>query len=664
MHRSAYALACLLGLFALTVASAQPATEAAKPAAAKPADKPLAVGDKIEVFWGSRWWPASIVRRDGERSFIKYDGWPDAHNQWVTPERIRRPGEQKPNPAPNRPGQPPAPRPAPADPKIDPADIIPLDKVPEIDPNLPPPAWNLQPDPFPAPRRPLTDRPILLKHAQYAVPANRAAPRQIPARTRVSNFGRLLIASPAAARAFVCYESDDIRRVERIDLAAGASVDQIKLTDKHDALALSADATRLVARSNGFLHGTRDHLEIWALDKNPPAILHSFYPYGGHEKFERDAEHALFIDATRLFTVNPRGVAVLWDLSRPKPAPIHRMNLRPNVRPILSPGGKYLVVQTSSQIVILDPLTGQSVARLAGASHLGSEFAFSPDGRQLAISTSGDIRVYDFATSNLLHELSLPSGVAHSPIAFMSEGTLLAGFDFLIDLKLRMPVWRYLGARSTQASFNGRHWFVTSTTQLRGVKLRELGFVLVSAALPDADARQAIAAVKPDELNIIKPGSSVSIEMNVDAPDEVRDAAIAALTAQLKKGGLNVRDDEPLKLVATSAPGEAKTQTYSFGLRREDADVTPTQVKVTWVADGRPVWERGIVIHAPPIVSLRKDQALADNLSEARNRSISNFFNTITIPTTVPNIPEDRALGASQLTPDGPKPTPLPHINP
>jgi hypothetical protein len=43
----------------------------------------------VEVFWGNAWWPATILKRDGPRALIHYDGWGTASDEWVTPERLR-----------------------------------------------------------------------------------------------------------------------------------------------------------------------------------------------------------------------------------------------------------------------------------------------------------------------------------------------------------------------------------------------------------------------------------------------------------------------------------------------------------------------------------------------------------------------------------------------
>jgi hypothetical protein len=43
----------------------------------------------VEVFWGGGWWPATIVRREGRRAYIHYDGFASSSDEWVTPERLR-----------------------------------------------------------------------------------------------------------------------------------------------------------------------------------------------------------------------------------------------------------------------------------------------------------------------------------------------------------------------------------------------------------------------------------------------------------------------------------------------------------------------------------------------------------------------------------------------
>jgi hypothetical protein len=62
---------------------------ASKPGTAADAAPVPATMTEVDVFWGGRWWPATIVKREGQRAFIHYDGWASSHDEWVTPDRLR-----------------------------------------------------------------------------------------------------------------------------------------------------------------------------------------------------------------------------------------------------------------------------------------------------------------------------------------------------------------------------------------------------------------------------------------------------------------------------------------------------------------------------------------------------------------------------------------------
>jgi hypothetical protein len=68
------------GTYELTVATA----------GAAPAATACAVGDQIQVFWGSSWYDATVKQiRDDGQCFIGYDGWVDSWDEWVGADRMR-----------------------------------------------------------------------------------------------------------------------------------------------------------------------------------------------------------------------------------------------------------------------------------------------------------------------------------------------------------------------------------------------------------------------------------------------------------------------------------------------------------------------------------------------------------------------------------------------
>jgi hypothetical protein len=54
-----------------------------------PEEKDAGIEPDCEVEWQGRWWPAKVLRREGERTYIHYLGYEDSWDEWVGPKRIR-----------------------------------------------------------------------------------------------------------------------------------------------------------------------------------------------------------------------------------------------------------------------------------------------------------------------------------------------------------------------------------------------------------------------------------------------------------------------------------------------------------------------------------------------------------------------------------------------
>lgn len=50
------------------------------------------VGQPVEIFWGSDWWPGRVLEgpRPDNTCYITYDGYDSSWDEWVTPDRLRR----------------------------------------------------------------------------------------------------------------------------------------------------------------------------------------------------------------------------------------------------------------------------------------------------------------------------------------------------------------------------------------------------------------------------------------------------------------------------------------------------------------------------------------------------------------------------------------------
>ena len=62
----------------------------AAPAPTAPAAAAFAVGDRVQVQWKGAWYPAKVLKVDGEKFLIHYDGSSSSWDEWVAPSRIKK----------------------------------------------------------------------------------------------------------------------------------------------------------------------------------------------------------------------------------------------------------------------------------------------------------------------------------------------------------------------------------------------------------------------------------------------------------------------------------------------------------------------------------------------------------------------------------------------
>lgn len=52
-------------------------------------------GDKVEILWGGRWYPGTVVEVDGAKTKVGYDGYASSWDEWAAPERLRAVGAEQ-----------------------------------------------------------------------------------------------------------------------------------------------------------------------------------------------------------------------------------------------------------------------------------------------------------------------------------------------------------------------------------------------------------------------------------------------------------------------------------------------------------------------------------------------------------------------------------------
>lgn len=47
------------------------------------------INDRVQVEWKGAWYPAKVIKVDGGKYLIHYDGYPAAYDEWVTTARMK-----------------------------------------------------------------------------------------------------------------------------------------------------------------------------------------------------------------------------------------------------------------------------------------------------------------------------------------------------------------------------------------------------------------------------------------------------------------------------------------------------------------------------------------------------------------------------------------------
>ncbi|MDB5354889.1 MAG: hypothetical protein JWN24_1342 [Phycisphaerales bacterium] len=645
---------------------AQPPTPAAAPAAPKPAKPPVVwnLHSHVEVKWGGLYSKATIVNKRGDWYLIEYDGWNS--QEWVEPWRIRKVGSSddpighaQPNPSfsKGKVGNPPSEKPGPAPdapganapggaPALDSAKtpLTDTDRAAvqdvvfgggDVD------AFQLAPDTQVKLAKPLVANPIALQGSTGGF---------------FDHVTAIFFSSPDAAMAAAVHTDaapgkPKRVRVERVDLAAGKSLNTAEILGDIEPLDISPDGKLLVDHSSGFGFGVSARLDVWQIDAaGEAAHAASFVPFDNRQPNNRDITWARFVDADHVLAMNGEGFISLWEWRKAKA--IWSAQAEARMKPVLSGNGKYVAAEIKGhEILIAEALTGRTVGRLSIDGTWGLRLAFKPDGTQLAATGQDLLFVWDLTTGKKLHDLS-PSGVVGQSVAWVGEGFILLDGRSLVWLDKKMVAWTYEntvhpGGENLCASFAGRYWYAAAPAG-RGGKP-----ALVSVTLPHEAARKAAMAINLDQEMIIKPGSTVSLDVAVAG--EVQQKVTDSLTARLQQMGMTVAANAPVKLIARSEPGDTvEMQYHTFGAGfggNQKMNVATTKLRLALeTAGGKILWERRTATSPPPMLMMKQGQTIDQAVAEAMKPS-SAFFEMTRIPDYVPKT--SGGMGTSKLTAAG-----------
>jgi hypothetical protein len=532
-------------------------------------------------------------------------------------------------------------KPAPAGPALTAGDWSP---VQTITPGQPAPNWAWTPDPEPKPVG-LTTQPIPLRGRQG----------------RAFESPRSVVISASQGRAVIGHIDGmpghaTATRFEWCDLTKGRAVGSQTMPIHAVPLGLSPDGQRLVTRIDGFLHGTKARLDVWAWTEEKLAHVVGWTPSASQEQFERDIVFADWTDDEHVVAVNLKGKLTRWKLD-PLQA-VYSIQVLPNSRPAVSPGGKYLAVMSAGGLEFYRAHDGQLVGRLTDAAADGSSLYFRSDGAQLAVLCGRQLMVWDLTQGKLLRDIAVPEVplIQHSDaVRWLADNYILLAGTRLIDIERRTVLWEYsyedARAAEATAALGGYLWFVATDAGSQSQRL-------VPCRLPHDEAVAAVAGLDAESLLAVKPGVSVSLDIQLDATEEQRDTIRQSLTAKLEQNGMKVAPGQPIQLVARVVQGATKEIQYrAFGVPpwRGGSKVTYTEhrCELAFLVDDQVAWQAANVASAPHMLHLNEGQTIEQAVKAATQPKL-NFFVQTKLPGYLVRPTGRTSYGQSKLTPSGP----------
>ncbi len=383
--------------------------------------------------------------------------------------------------------------------------------------------------------------------------------------------------------------SSPTARFEWCDLTAGRTLGSQTVPDRAVPLALSPDGRRLLARAEGHMFGEKMRLDVWSLAADKLEHVVSWRPAKTSDKFQADVLFADWADDAHVVAVTRDGKLTLWTISPPRA--VYTLPVQVSSRAALSPGRKYLAVETSGGLELYRPLDGELVGRLTDEAVDQAGLAFRPDGAQLAVLSPRRLQVWEVAGGTQYRDIAVPTVDPNARLDWTDPKYVLLEGKHLVDIERRMVLWEYgrEDARDTaDAVAGGVFWYVATDRQAQTQRL-------VPVKLPHDEAAQAATGLDPESLLAIKPGVSVSLEVQLEATAEQRETIRQTLTAQLERNGVKVAQGQAIQLAARTVAGESKEISYrSFGTppwgNHSKVTYTEQRCELQFLVHGRSVW--------------------------------------------------------------------------
>ena len=348
-----------------------------------------------------------------------------------------------------------------------------------------------------------------------------------------------------------------------------------------------------------------------------------------------------FIDEQHVMVFDANGRLQAWQLVGPKL--LYQYETNHFALPAITNDRRYFAVPFDQGVAVCETLTGDQIGAIVNdrLAHGWLRMAFKSDNSTLAVFASGRSASYDMKTGEKLKELTV-GVVAFNSVHWLSDRYLLVDGSKVVDMDQDMILWEYWAPFGELADvYGGMAWFVFPNHP------NEAGAV-VNAVLPHQEAVFYAERMDSPQLQLLKPGDGLRLNVQTQNADEVR----KQLEKAIVEAGFRVDPNAANELVASIKAEPRKEVTYrSFhGGEKSTQSYTPHTSSVQICTDkGKVAWSTATTTGPEYFVNMKEiDKAIAKS-----NQPNYKFFERVELPRTILKPEYQRGLGHSTVSRTG-----------
>jgi WD40 repeat protein len=453
-------------------------------------------------------------------------------------------------------------------------------------------------------------------------------------------------------------------RIDVYDLASGEAKGSIAIPFGMSLHNASLDGSRVLVEA----HGAKGRLDVYAADGQHVV---GFRPYTGvKNEPELELHEAALVDAETVVTRNYGRDLAVWALPACQP----RWTIPKVTSFAASPGGKYLACGTPTGVELRDLRTGEGLGQVPfkGTVKL---LAFHPAGERLAVyleDGAGRFHyVVDLKTGAIGDEMPAPT--AGNALQWAGDQQLLIGSSYrsesarttnmmLFDLTYRTNAWSYalLNGNWSPINFDTRCWVASPKSE------RVAQTMLQGVTLPDPAAAKTLAGAKLEPELVLKPGSTVSLSVQIGATPWQSDLPqqLEALVRQgIEKSGVTIATTtQPVHIEVVGKPTTGqKFEVSKLGSLTDKHQVQSysMQLSIIYKFSNGHVWQNHLDAANATGFGIKRIDAskpIQQAYDEDLTSRLKTHLQSLGFPTHLFSPKSSSGLGRTTLWGDGPQP--------